>query len=129
MFKQLPYAHETNLSCFYTNNQSNSNLNDEWEIEFCRDEGPERNDHQFRITGKYSTAHYKYLQIISKECSNFDNGCINLAEGAGGVSALCYRKFGYQNIIYNSLISVSDACSHRATSFIPGELEMIKNNI
>lgn len=32
-------------------------------------------------------------------------------------------------IIYNSLIDVSDACSHRATSFIPGELELIKDKI
>lgn len=52
-----------------------------------------------------------------------------LAEGAGGVAAMSHRVFGAPLIIYNSLISLSGACPHRAISFIPGELEPIKSDI
>lgn len=88
---------------------------------------PVREIHQHRLSGLYSTAHYKYAEIFSMidrpqfQCS------INLAEGAGGVSKLCSQWFQCQTIIYNSLINLEEFSPQRAPQYVPPELLYIKN--
>lgn len=128
----MQYPIEITLHCLSSRGEEKSmsiDKEDVKDINYSKETLSERKDHQYRLTGKYSTAHYKYLHIMSKETDAIITGGIFLAERAGGVTAMSHRIFGTPIIIYNSLINMSDACAHRAISFIPAEIEPIKNKI
>lgn len=78
--------------------------------------------HQFRLTGRYSTAHYKYVEIFRFIDSDNFEASINLAEGVGGLSKLTSQYFNTSIIIYNSLFDLSEFASQKATSYMPPEL-------
>ncbi|URA30374.1 RNA-dependent RNA polymerase [Erthesina fullo arlivirus 1] len=86
-----------------------------------------RTTHLNRLTGLYSTAHYKYSEIFSRiKRENFQVS-INLAEGAGGTCKLCSQWFNCSKIIYNSLINLEEFVSQRAIDYTPPELiDLIK---
>lgn len=81
-----------------------------------------RESHKFRLTGIYSTAHYKYSELtkyISNECFEYS---INLAEGAGGVSKFISHFYDVKGIIYNSLLDLQGFFPQKAVSYTPPEL-------
>ncbi|UHK03163.1 MAG: RNA-dependent RNA polymerase [Hangzhou cletus punctiger lispivirus 1] len=78
--------------------------------------------HQDRLTGLYSTAHYKYLEILRTIDKKTFSICVNLAEGAGGVAKLCAEIFNPDWIIYNSLLNLEDFLPQKALSYVPPEL-------
>lgn len=76
-FKDLDYQHELDLSCLCDYKDNTPDLGEYRELEYSRESDHERSDNQFRLTeySKYSTAHYKYLQIISKELDHNEYVC------------------------------------------------------
>lgn len=89
---------------------------------------PVREIHQHRLSGLYSTAHYKYAEIFSMVSRPQFYGSINLAEGAGGVSKLCAQWFNCRLVIYNSLLSLETFSPQRAPQYVPPELLYLKQN-
>ncbi|KAL5236991.1 hypothetical protein ACI65C_004401 [Semiaphis heraclei] len=129
VFQNISY--EVEINCFtesLTRNDDDFAI-DMKEFDSWEDSSKERKDHLFKTTGKYSTALYKYLHILAREGVIYIKCSAHVFEGPGGVAALTHKVFGSPFIIYNSKISLKDACPHRATSYIPAELEMIKNKI
>lgn len=91
-----------------------------------------REDHQFRLMGLFSTAAYKYMEIIIKlnlTAYIFLRNVFNGAEGAGGVSKLCGNMFSARKIFFNSLLKVHDFMPHRASSYIPAELLSLNEDV
>lgn len=89
----------------------------------------DRTTHFNRLTGLYSTAHYKYAEIFNLIKRKTFQVSINLAEGAGGVSKLCSQWFKCDKIIYNSLIDLKEFVSQRAVDYVPPELIELKKKL
>lgn len=81
-----------------------------------------RATHINRLTGIYSTAHYKYSEIFAMLADKHFQVSVNLAEGAGGVAKLCCQWFSCSKVIYNSLLDLNNFVSQRAIEFVPAEL-------
>lgn len=86
-----------------------------------------RDDHTYRLVGKYSTAALKYLHIMVHNGIERLEASVHLAEGAGGLSRAAAVVLGSKCIIYNSLLEVSAEMAHRMYHFRPAELEDLDN--
>ncbi|UHK03262.1 MAG: RNA-dependent RNA polymerase [Hangzhou scotinophara lurida lispivirus 1] len=84
--------------------------------------------HINRLSGLYSTAHYKYSELFCLIPVEKFQVSINLAEGAGGVAKICSQWFDCSKVVYNSLLDLKDFVSQRAVDYIPPELRYLKNN-
>lgn len=81
-----------------------------------------RKIHQVRLTGLYSTAHYKYSEMLRYIPDKSFQVSINIAEGAGGVSKLISSFFNCDKIIYNSLLPLENFTPQKAVNYVPPEL-------
>lgn len=86
-----------------------------------------RRDHQYRLVGVYSTAQLKYNQICACFGLKHSSSVVHLAEGAAGVSRSSHFLLGATKIIYNTLLEVPSALSHRTYRHRPAELQDLQN--
>lgn len=81
-----------------------------------------REEHIYRLTGIYSTAHYKYFEILHTFNFLWDRNfdiIFNLCEGMGGVAEFCHLFYENSVCYYNSLIDISKMVSHRGVDYVP----------
>ncbi|AJG39142.1 RNA-dependent RNA polymerase [Tacheng Tick Virus 6] len=82
----------------------------------------DKGDHYFRLHGVYSTAAYKYAEIVIQEHIAEADVVVCLAEGSGGVMRYLVNKYSPNTIYFNTLISTSDFAAHRLPGYVPVEL-------
>ncbi|AJG39111.1 RNA-dependent RNA polymerase [Lishi Spider Virus 2] len=118
---------QQDITCFIPNDSNINNLEDPGELEPPKSQ-KYRYTHFNRLTGLYSTAHYKYCELFKHINKKEFQVSINLAEGCGGLSKLCSQWFNCSKIIYNTLIQLRDFVSQRAVGYIPPEVRYIIEN-
>ncbi|UHK03042.1 MAG: RNA-dependent RNA polymerase [Guiyang lispivirus 2] len=88
---------------------------------------PSRKDHMYRLHGLYSTAPYKYYDIISTYLLSAPSYAMCLAEGSGGICRMLLDKFRCKGVYYDSLIEAADFAAHRLPGYIPPEVLLSPN--
>ncbi|UHM27656.1 MAG: RNA-dependent RNA polymerase [Fushun ischnura senegalensis lispivirus 1] len=84
-----------------------------------------RTDHQYRLTGQYSTAHYKYACLYKYARLKQVRSSVHLAEGAGGLANFTCRLYGVKRVYYNSLLDLASFVPQRAESYTPAALRSL----
>ncbi|APG78697.1 RNA-dependent RNA polymerase [Hubei odonate virus 10] len=88
-----------------------------------------RHDHAYRLTGNYSTAHYKYACLYKVAGIQTCHYSVHLAEGAGGLANFTSRLYHTKIIYYNSLQDLSTFVPQRAHGFTPAALQKLTEEI
>ncbi|KAF5187651.1 Rna-directed rna polymerase l, partial [Thalictrum thalictroides] len=78
VFQRMKYVTEVQLHPTLNTDEPNVDLKDLYKIDYWSDEGKERRDHQYKLCGKYSTAHYKYINIMVNEGITVITGSVNI---------------------------------------------------
>ncbi len=91
---------------------------------------PRRSDfrsHFFRPVPLITTAHYKYLDLISEYVQTYNPGdmVIICGDGTGGVTTLIHRLNPNIRLYFNSLVDLEDTVAHSLTSFYPPATDYI----
>ncbi|UHK03027.1 MAG: RNA-dependent RNA polymerase [Guiyang lispivirus 1] len=79
-------------------------------------------EHAHKLTGRYSSSHYKYLNII--KCCNIPSieSAICIGEGSGGLTKLLLTLYNIKYLYFNTLFNLKDFLPHRAIGYVPAEL-------
>ncbi|QXV86525.1 RNA-dependent RNA polymerase [Arlivirus sp. virus] len=84
-------------------------------------------EHMIKITGAYSSSHYKFISLLYQEGLHSVKTALCLGDGDGGVTRLLSVTQPAETLWYNSLIDISTFPPHRAIGYIPPELLGLPN--
>jgi hypothetical protein len=79
--------------------------------------------HQFRISGRYGTAYYKYLHCIAANSRKRPERCMCLADGAATLTAMLASLESTVEIFYNSLHPASNFSEQLWAVYVPEALK------
>lgn len=92
-----------------------------------------RFEHQLRLTGEYSTAHYKYIDILYylKVIGRTYDASVNVCEGVAGLGDMCHKLFDTHTCFYNNLLDITQMSPHRGVNYIPAAVlnDVIKGEL